>query len=390
METPEAANTIQAHAVDEDAGDTAPAWVAPLIRRTIWRVVWTGLGLAVLLLILSKARGLIGTLIIAVFFAVAMDPAVTYLHARFRWRRGAATGIIFAAVAGFFVALVTVLIPGMIEVTGRISDRLPGWLDEVNRRFGVSIGDARTGSEASEQLKAAITDWLTDNSRQVLGLAATTVGLLFQLLTVAAFTYYFTADAPRIRRAILMRLPPAQQKRLGWAWDTAIHQTGAYFYSRLILMGINGGLFFFVLLAVGIPWLIALPLALFEGFVAEFIPAIGTYIGAVVPIVVTLGIQGPGPALILVGWICVYQLVENYWLAPRLSARTMEINGGVAFGAALAGGAIGGPMGAFMALPVAALITSFLTEFTRRYPLEYHSVYDRAPASPPRRPTVTD
>ena len=82
------------------------------------------------------------------------------------------------------------------------------------------------------------------------------------------------------------------------------------------------------------------------------------------------------PALILLVWTVIYQQAENYWLSPRLSAKTMEINGGVAFGSALAGGAIAGPMGAFMALPVAAWITSFVKHYGSSYPLVYHWAYD--------------
>ncbi len=82
--------------------------------------------------------------------------------------------------------------------------------------------------------------------------------------------------------------------------------------------------------------------------------------------------------MILTVWVVVYQ---QLWLAPRLSARTMEINGAVAFGAAIAGGAAAGPVGAFMALPVAALITSFVRTYTRPYPLAYHSAYDQEPVN---------
>ena len=39
-------------------------------------------------------------------------------------------------------------------------------------------------------------------------------------------------------------------------------------------------------------------------------------------------------------------LKGNYYLSPRISAKIMEISGGVAFGAALAGGANAAPMGA--------------------------------------------
>ena len=71
-------------------------------------------------------------------------------------------------------------------------------------------------------------------------------------------------------------------------------------------------------------------------------------------------VRASGAALMLLVWTIVYWQLENYWLSPKLSSKTMELNGGVAFGAALAGGAIAGPKGAFVSLPVAALINEFL------------------------------
>jgi predicted PurR-regulated permease PerM len=344
-----------------------------MIRQTIWRVIGIGLGMTVLVLMLLQARGIVSMLVIALFFGIAMDPAVTALHARRGWKRGSATALVFAVVLGSVVLLITVLVPAIVTVAGQIADKLPGWIDGIERTTGISLpGGARDGAA----LEAAVAQWAQENATAVLGLASSGVGVVFQFFTIAMFTFYFAADAPRIRRAILVRLPPARQERLGWAWDTAIQQTGGYFYSRLLLMIINGGLFFVVLIAVGVPWLVALPLAVFEGFVAEFIPAIGTYLGAAIPLVVVLGTLGGWQALVVLVWTVIYQQVENYWLSPKLSAKTMEINGGVAFGAALAGGAVAGPMGAFMALPVAALVTSFISTYARRYELAYRSAYD--------------
>ena len=54
-------------------------------------------------------------------------------------------------------------------------------------------------------------------------------------------------------------------------------------------------------------------------------------------------------------------------LSPKLSAKTMSLNAGVAFGSALAGGALFGPIGAFVALPVAGMMTAFLASYTRSY-----------------------
>ena len=132
---------------------------------------------------------------------------------------------------------------------------------------------------------------------------------------------------------------------------------------------------------VGMPTSFALPLAAFGGFVSVFIPTVGTYIGAAIPILVTLGVQGLTAALVLLGYVLVYQQVENLWLSPRISSQTMELNPAVAFGAAIAGGSLAGAMGAFMALPVAALVMSFAQHYGTSYDVVYESESTREPVT---------
>ena len=359
------------------AADAAkpPPWVMPMARKIIWRVVVVGLVTAGVLVMANAARSLLSMLFVAAFFGIAMEPAVNHLHMKRGMRRGAATGLVFAISAAFLIVLTFIMIPGLVNVAGSITDSFKNVIPQINTQFGTDLPTSKT-DPAFATAEQNVKDWVQQNAQDILGFAGNTIGLIFQFFTIAMFAFYFAADAPQIRRAILRKFPPATQQRFGWAWDTAIEQTGGYLYSRLLLMVINGGLFFFVMLLVGVDWTIALPMSVFEGFVAEFIPAIGTYIGAAVPIVLTLGIQGVTAAVILLVWTLIYQQIENYFLSPKISARTMEINGGVAFGSAIAGGAIGGPMLAFMSLPIAALVTSFLKNFSRKYPLAYFSPYD--------------
>jgi len=103
------------------------------------------------------------------------------------------------------------------------------------------------------------------------------------------------------------------------------------------------------------------------GIVAEFIPIVGTYLAGVVPVLVVLAEKGPVPALIVVAEIVVYQQIENYYLSPKISAKTIELNAGIAFGAAMAGGAVGGFLGAFFALPIAATIQEVIKTYGTTY-----------------------
>jgi len=354
---------------------TKPGWLDRFVWNSLWKVVGVGLIVAVGLVVAFRVQDLLRMLVISVFFSLAMVPAVKYMHERWGWKRGAAVGVIYAGLLLFVVLMVLVLIPGIVEFANQVGEQGDEWVAELNTwtedSFGVTVIDESSAADAAGVTDEALEGW-TD---QLLGLVSSGIGLIFNLATIALFTFYFAADYDRIERAIMSRMPPARQQVYGWVSDTALEQTGGYFYSRLLLMLINGTLFFIGMVLVGMPVLFALPLSVFEAFVSTFIPAVGTYIGAAVPILVTLAVQGLVAALILLAWTLVYQQIENYWLSPRLSAETMELNGGVAFGAALAGGAIAGPMGAFMSLPVAALITAVISNLGKTYDVVYDSKY---------------
>jgi len=354
---------------------TKPGWLDRFVWNALWKVVGVGLIVAVGLVVAFRVQDLLRMLVISVFFALAMVPAVKYMHERWGWKRGAAVGVIYAGLLLFVVLMVLVLIPGIVEFANQVGEQGDEWVAELNAwtedSFGVTAIDESSAADAAGVTDEALEGW----ADQLLGLVSSGIGLIFNLATIALFTFYFAADYDRIERAIMSRMPPARQQVYGWVSDTALEQTGGYFYSRLLLMIINGTLFFIGMVLVGMPVLFALPLSVFEAFVSTFIPAVGTYIGAAVPILVTLAVQGLVAALILLAWTLVYQQIENYWLSPKLSAETMELNGGVAFGAALAGGAIAGPMGAFMSLPVAALITAVISNLGKTYEVVYHSKY---------------
>ncbi len=358
-----------------------PEWVDRFVWESLWKVVATGVLVAIGVVVVFRAEHLVFLLVVSVFFAAAMIPAVQHLHEKRGWRPGAAVGAIYAALVLLVLTMVLLLIPAIADFAGEVADNGDDWIESVNEwtedGLGVTAIEQSSARDAAGKTGDALSGW-TD---KVLGLASSGLGIVFDLATIGLFTFYFAADNQRIRRSLLSRMPPHRQRVYSWISDTAIEQTGGYFYSRLLLMIINGTLFFAVMVAVGVPVSYALPLSLFEGFVAEFIPAVGTYIGAAVPILVTLGDQGLASALILLAWTLIYQQAENYWLSPRLSAETMELNGGVAFGAALAGGAIAGPMGAFMALPVAALITATVSNLGHTYEIVSESKTDTSAES---------
>jgi predicted PurR-regulated permease PerM len=188
----------------------------------------------------------------------------------------------------------------------------------------------------------------------ILGFTASLFGGIFAAFTVAMFIFYMVAEAPRFKRSVLSFFPQRKQEELISIWEAAIEKTGGYFYSRLLLATVNGGLFFVVLRILGVPG--AAALAFFEGSVAAFIPIVGTYVAAIVPLVIVFISLGAREALVLLIYVLIYQQVENYLISPKIQGKTMQLHPAIAFGAALAGGAIGGLLWAFLALPFAATV----------------------------------
>jgi len=326
--------------------------------------------------LLHRLAPFIQIIIISLFLSFAIEPAVSYLAGR-GWRRGLATGLVFVLVLIMIAGLIALLVPAIVTGTKQFLTALPDLVHNLGRYLrplGVHLDKAHVEDQIrtyGSKLLAGAGSLLGG----VLHVATTIVGGLFQAVTIALFTFYMVARGPQMRRAVLSRFNPERQRQILFVWERAIEQTGGYFYSRLLLAVVNGLLMYAVLRWRGVPF--AAPLALFEGFAAEFIPIVGTYIAGAVPALVAL-LYDPVDALIVVIWILLYQQIENYLLSPRLTARTMDLSAPIALAAALIGGTLGGILFAFLALPVAGVIQAA----ARAYGRYYEVVQDGAAGGP--------
>ena len=121
-------------------------------------------------------------------------------------------------------------------------------------------------------------------------------------------------------------------------------------------------------------------MAMWVGLVSQFLPVIGTYLAGLLPVLLTF-IDSPLKALIALGFIAIYQQVENYLVAPKVTERTLELHPALAFGGALAGGALLGPVGAILALPAVAMVQALVSSLGQRHEV----IVDPLTHVPPKR-----
>ena len=342
--------------------DKMPSWVPRAIA-----LFWVGaIAMLVVRELFHQLSDFLILLVISLFLALAIEPAVNRLAAR-GWKRGAATGLmlvsVFVAVASFGAAIGTLVATQTRDLINNRDQYVTDTVVFINDTFGSSI-NPQSWIKALSDPNGSLNNFFTNQQDRVVSLSLGALSGLLQILSIALFTFYLISDGPRLRRALCSRLPVKQQRVVLTVFDLAIAKTGGYIYSRALLAVISAIFHWIVFQSIGTPAPIAL--AIWVGLVSQFLPVVGTYLAGVLPILLAF-LDSPVKALIVIIFIAVYQQLENFVLAPRITARTLELHAAVAFGAAIAGGAVLGPIGAVLALPFAAMVQGFASNWGKRY-----------------------
>ena len=314
-----------------------------------------------LIWLVRELGGLISTLVMSLFVAFALEPAVNRMAKR-GWRRGAATIVVLLTLVALCVVVVASMVPLLVDEVRGLLRSLPGWLQSISgyteRWFGISVTPGESGQAALTDVGASLSSYVDELSSGVLGAGSRVISAIFKIFSILLFSYYLVADGPRLRRSVCSLLPPARQRRVLWIWELAISKTGGYLYSRLLLAALSATYTFMVLLLLGVPY--PVPLALWMGIVSQFVPVVGTYVAMLLPLLVAV-LEVPASSVWVLVLLVAYQQVENYLISPRVTARTMSVHPAVAFGAAVAGATLAGAVGAFLALPVVAIAQAALS-----------------------------
>lgn len=361
--------------IDDPVADQRHPAMPPWVPRAIGLFFAGVVALWAMSWLFVQLRSLLIMLGVSLMISFALEPAVNRLE-RMGMRRSVGTLLVFTLTVVAAVSFGWVVGRVVANQSAELIDRGPTYIAEaetwINKTFDAEVDTAKLLVEF--QAGGRLSDVAAAIAPNILAVGSRVVVVLFQFLTVAMFSYYLVADGPRLRRLICSLLPPDRQRSVLRAWEVAVDKTGGYLYSRAVL-ALASFLFHWATFAmIGIPSPVAL--ALWVAIISQFIPVIGTYLAGLLPALVALAEQ-PVSALWVLGLIILYQQLENYLLAPRITAQTMEVHAAVAFGAVIAGAAVLGPIGAVLALPVTATCTSLASSLFQRHDVVDSHLTDR-------------
>jgi predicted PurR-regulated permease PerM len=302
-------------------------------------------------------------LLIAAFFAMALNPAVEVVERR-GIGRGIAATLVFLAVLIVVTGVGVLVGPPLVRALTSFVDGLPQFLHELERGRGplgfleqrFSLGDR--AQRAFEEGGAVA---LLGLERPGAGAVRSAAGTALTAIAIPFLTFFMLLDGRRWVAGLLGALSPSSRPR--WARVcTGIYRTvGGYVTGNLLISVIAAVTAGVTLFAVGVPY--ALPIALLVG-VLDLIPLLGAILATAVAGAFALT-EGVVPALIVVTVLIVYQQIENHVLQPMIYGRFVTLSPLAVLVSVLIGTQLAGVLGALAAIPIGGSVAVIATEILR-------------------------
>ena len=328
--------------------------------RTIARVFFTLVGLAVLLYLLFLVRSVIQLVLIAVFLAIALGPAVDLFARRGAPRPLAIVGV-FLSVGLVIFIIGLLVVPPVVDQVETLATDAPGYVEDLRENATIRRYDDRYDISArltdqAERLPSRLGDAASALQAVTIGVFAT----LIQLITVLTICFFLLLDGRRIAEFALEQVAPDKRERYTKVAMDIYRSVGGYVAGALTIATVCGLVTYFTLMLLDVPFLV--PLSVLMGFLA-LIPLVGATLGGFIVAGVTLLNDFPRDTIIWVIVAIVYQQIENNVLQPQVYKRTVDLHPLVIVTAILIGASLLGVLGALVAIPIAAAFQIVLRDY---------------------------
>ena len=321
-----------------------------------------GASTAILLMrALASVSQIFVLILIALFLATGLNPAVEALRKR-NLSRSAAVTVIFSSVILFVVFFASIVIPPVVSQGTHLINTAPALLQDLMKNESIHRLNDQFGliDTLQTKLKSITSDGtlLISTFGGVIGVGKSVLSGFFTAMTILVLTLYFITSLPQAIDLGLSLVPASRRDRVGRLTHAIIARVGSFVGSQ-ILIAAMAGVFVVVLSTVlGMPSPIAIGMIV---LIAALIPLIGHFLGCAIVTLIALT-QSIWIGIIAFAAYVIYVQLENYVVTPRIMKRTLSVPGAVTIISALIGSSLLGLVGGLLAVPVAASIILILDE----------------------------
>ncbi len=335
---------------------TAVSW------RLIVKIVLVAAATVAGLYILYRIRNVVGLLLIATFFALAIAPAVNWLDER-RVPRPAAILLSYLAIAGVIFGIGLLLVPPLVDGVEEIGEDFPGLIEDL--RDNETFREYDDDYEITEKLQEQASELPSRLGDAAGTLSDVTVGVFssfVQLFAILVIAFFLLMEGSRILNFLYSQVPEHRARRLRTIADEASSAVSGYMFGAFTLAFLAGCVTYATLSILGVPF--AVPLAILFAFL-DLVPLVGATIGGILVGIVVAFFDFPGDLIIWAIVVVGYQQLENYVLQPFIYGKAVQVHPLFVLIAILIGASLLGVLGALIAIPVSALVQSVVRDWWR-------------------------
>lgn len=336
--------------------------------RTIFAALGILILVGVVLYVLWVARHVVSWVLISLFLALALNPAVDWLQAHGLRARGLATGVVYLLALAIAAGIAAAFIPTLVDQVNSFANKVPDYVTQLTHGRG-RFGFLETRYHIVEKVKDAVRNGGVGRFALGAGAALTVtksvITAVVATLTIVFMTFFMLLEGPMWMDRIYGLVPEPQQPRWRKVGQDIYRTVGGYVTGNLLISLIAGVASGIVLWVAGVPFSVALGLLV---ALLDLIPLAGATIAAVACVLVAIAASGTTAAIIVGVFFVVYQQLENHVIQPLVYGRTVQLSPLAVLVSVLVGAQIAGVLGALAAIPVAGTIQVLLVDWRRNRP----------------------
>jgi len=340
---------------------------------------WLGLTLGLLLLLWLLAP-VLTPFVVAAILAYALTPVVDWLDqlGRGRLPRVLAVVLVELVFLALLLSIALLIVPILVKQLPLLREQVPPLLLQLNAflsprlaalGLNVSLDVASIRAFLMEHASASLQDGVGQLLASAKMGGSVALSLLGNAVLIPVALFYLLMDWRRFVAMLRVLVPPGLRDAVDSFTQEADEVLGQYLRGQLLVMGVLAVYYSLGLALFGLN--LALPIGVFTGL-AIAIPYVGFGLGLILALLAGAlefaATAGHVSAVLMV--VVVYglgQLIESFYLTPRLVGERIGLHPLAVIFALLAFGQLLGFVGVLVALPLSAVLLVAIRRMRNAY-----------------------
>lgn len=312
--------------------------------------------------------------LLAILMCLLLNPFILFLEKKFKMPRILNIFLSYFLIFLFLCFCIKLIMPSLIDTLNTIIEEIPNYTTTIASLLNKHLSNNNSlnsilphiQTHLDSVLKNAVKMLNTISSDFLIYILSVT-SIVFNTIMGIILSLYILCDKENILKNLKNLLYASVSKKRANAIIDFFDIINKIFYHYIIgslIVSLVVGLITFIAFKFFINIRASLFLS-FIVFITNMIPYFGPFIGALLPILMTLS-YSPIKALWVAIFLLVLQQIDGNLIAPKIMGEFIGLHPLWIICAVLIGGSLFGLVGVFLSVPVAAVIKTYLDKYIEK------------------------